>query len=223
MTVVLCGSLGSTAAMWEPQSPVLADAVIVEHPGHGAAPLIARTDIDALASRALEAAHGKLSLVGLSLGGAVALRAAALAPERVERLVVACTAPRFGPPEQWYERARTVREQGLASIVDAVMQRWFTPGFDVTPWREMFLSVDAEGYARCCEGLAGWDAHGDLARIAAPTLVIAGSVDPTAPPPEAGAIADGIVGARLEVIDGAAHLANVQRAGEFNRLLEEHL
>jgi len=223
MTVVLCGSLGSTAAMWAPQSPVLVDATIVEHPGHGAAPLIDTADVDALARRALDAVHGRLSLVGLSLGGAVALRAAALAPERVARLVVACTAPRFGPPEQWHERAETVRDQGLGAIVDAVMQRWFTPGFDVTPWREMFLSVDPEGYARCCEGLADWDAGGDLARIATPTLVIAGSVDPTAPPTEARAIAEGIEGARLEVIDGAAHLPNVERPDQFNRLLEDHL
>jgi 3-oxoadipate enol-lactonase len=223
MTVVLCGSLGSTAAMWAPQLPVLGEATVVEHPGHGAAPLIAKADVDALARRALDAVRGKLSLVGLSLGGAVALRAAALAPERVERLVVACAAPRFGPPEQWHERAATVRGQGLGVIVEAVMQRWFTPGFDVTRWREMFLSVDAEGYARCCEGLAGWNAYGDLARIAAPTLVIAGSADPTAPPTEARAIAEGIAEARLEVIDGAAHLANVERPEEFNRLLEDHL
>jgi 3-oxoadipate enol-lactonase/4-carboxymuconolactone decarboxylase len=87
----------------------------------------------------------------------------------------------------------------------------------------MFLSVDAEGYARCCEGLADWEASADLSRITAPTLVVAGSVDPTAPPEEARAIAEGIRGARLEVIDHAAHLPNVERADEFNRLLEEHL
>jgi len=223
MSVLLCGSLGSTAAMWEPQLQVLTDVTIVEHPGHGAAPLIAKADIDVLAERVLDAVPGKVSLVGLSLGGAVVLRAAALAPDRIERLVVACTAPRFGPPAQWHERAGTVRAEGLGAIVDAVMQRWFTPGFEVTPWREMFLSVDAEGYARCCEGLAGWEAHGDLARIAAPTLVIAGSVDPTAAPEQARVIAEGIRGARLEVIDGAAHLANVERPDDFNRLLEEHL
>ena len=87
----------------------------------------------------------------------------------------------------------------------------------------MFLSVDREAYARCCEALAGWDGEDDLGRIEADTLVIAAEHDPTAPPDQGRRIAAAISGARFEVIAGAAHLANVERPDEFNRLVERHL
>jgi 3-oxoadipate enol-lactonase len=224
-TVVLCGSLGSTAAMWDGQRETLAGlrVVDVEHPGHGAAPVGDAGDLDALAGRVLDAVDGPFSFVGLSLGGAIGMRLAADHPERVERLVLACTAERFGDPAQWHERAALVRAEGLAPIVDAVLARWFTPGFaDAARFREMYLSVDPEGYARCCEALAGWEGEG-LERISAPTLVVSGAADPTAPPAAGEALAARIAGARLHVIDGAAHVANVERPAEFNRLLAEHL
>ena len=60
----------------------------------------------------------------------VGMRLALDAPERLDRLVLACTVSRFGEPEQWLERAATVRAEGLEAIVDAVLDRWFTPAFD---------------------------------------------------------------------------------------------
>ena len=225
-TVVLCGSLGSTRAMWEPQQPVLARhrTVFVEHPGHGDAPVVDVATVDDLVARVLEAVDGSFSFVGLSLGGAVGMRLAATAPERVERLVLACTSPRFGEPRQWPDRAALVRAEGLEPIVDGIMERWFTTAFgDVARYRAMYLTIDPEGYARCCEALASWDGSADLLRIEAPTLVLTGAADPTAPPAVAEGIASEVRDARLEVLDGAAHLANVERAEEFNRLLEEHL
>jgi 3-oxoadipate enol-lactonase len=224
VTVVLCGSLGSTRELWKAQVETIRDAIVVEHPGHGTAPPLAQVDVDALARRVLDAVDGTFSLVGLSLGGAVAMRAAALAPERVNELVLACTSQRFGSPIQWRERADVVRAEGLTAIVDAVLRRWFTAAYtDVDRWRSMFLSIDPDAYARCCEALAGWDGANDLERIAARTLVIAGSEDPTSPPEHAREIASRITGARIAIIDGAAHLANVEQATEFNRLLEGHL
>lgn len=226
-TVVLCGSLGATAAMWDPQLPTLRGrrVVTVEHPGHGGAPVQNGQAVADLAARVLDqVGSGTFSFVGLSLGGAVGMRLALDAPDRVEKLVLACTSPRFGEPEGWYERAATVREHGLTAIADAVLSRWFTPGFgDVDRFREMFLSVDPEGYARCCEALARWDVRDELAEIAAPTLVISASEDPATPPSVGEALASGIPGARFEVLADAAHLANVERPGDFNRLLEEHL
>jgi 3-oxoadipate enol-lactonase len=225
-TVVLCGSLGSTSAMWEPQLPVLEGrrVVAVEHPGHGGAPVVSVRDVRDLANRVLEQVDGAFSFVGLSLGGLVGMQLAVDAPDRVQRLVLACTSARFGDPQQWLDRAAVVRAEGLEAIVDAVLGRWFVePPDDIASYRSMFLSVDPEGYARCCEALAASDARGSLAGIVAPTLVVAGAEDPTSPPEEMAKVAGAIPGARLEVIGGAAHLANVEGAETFNRLLEEHL
>jgi pimeloyl-ACP methyl ester carboxylesterase len=87
----------------------------------------------------------------------------------------------------------------------------------------MFLSVDAEGYARCCEALSSWDARDVLGAIRAPTLVVAGSEDPTSPPAHAEELVASIPGARLAVLERAAHLANVERPAAFNALLAEEL
>jgi pimeloyl-ACP methyl ester carboxylesterase len=67
------------------------------------------------------------------------------------------------------------------------------------------------------------DLRGDLRRIAAPALVIGGAQDLATPPDEhAAEIAGTIPGARLEVLEDAAHLANVEQAGAVTALLEEH-
>ena len=179
----------------------------------------------ALAQRVLDAVgDGSFSFVGLSLGGAVGIQLALEVPERVERLVIACTSARFGEPQQWLDRAKLVRADGLEAIVDAVLARWFTPSFgDVNRFRAMFLSVDPEGYARCCEALAATDARETVGSIVAPTLVVAGESDPTSAPSEMAVMARAIAGARFEVVTGAAHLANVEGAQAFNQLLKEHL
>jgi 3-oxoadipate enol-lactonase len=226
-TVVLSGSLGSTAAMWDPQLPALREheVIAVEHPGHGGAPVSDAQSVDDLAAHVLETVDADtFSFVGLSLGGAVGMRLALDAPERIDRLVLACTAPRFGEPAGWEERAATVRARGLAPVADLVLPRWFTPAFDdVERYRAMMLSIDPEGYARCCELLARFDVEAELAAISVPTLVISGAEDPTTPPATGAAIASRIPGARHEVIDVAAHLANVERPDAFNQLLKEHL
>ena len=226
-TVVLCGSLGSTHEMWERQLGPLGerfDVVTVDHPGHGGAPLADVQEVGDLAQRVLESVDGPFSFAGLSLGGAVGMQLALAAPARVERLALLCTAARFGEPAMWEERAALVRAEGVEAVVDAILPRWFSPGFpDLPRYRAMFLSVDPEGYARCCDALARWDARDELARVAAPTLVISGADDPSAPPEYGALIAERIPGARYEVIPGARHLANVEHADEVNRLLLEHL
>ena len=68
-------------------------------------------------------------------------------------------------------------------------------------------SIDAESYAQCCEAIGTMDLRSDLARIAAPTLVIAGADDPATPPDTAEVIANGIAGASLQILDDAAHIA----------------
>jgi 3-oxoadipate enol-lactonase len=225
--VVLCSSLGAPAAMWDRQLPALAGRTVVrvDHPGHGDAPLADVEDVADLAQRVLAAVDGdRFSFVGLSLGGAIGMRLALDAPDRLDRLVLASTSPRFGEPAQWVERAATVRAYGLGAIVDAVLARWFTPAFDdVDTYRELFLNTDPEGYARCCEALSRFDVRDALSAVDVPTLVIAGADDPSTPAAEVEAIARSIPNARFELIADAAHLVNVQRANDFNRLLEEHL
>ena len=228
--VVLAGSLGSSLALWDLQMPALADRFRVlryDHPGHGRSPLSEDRTVAALAVQLLglldDLGFAQVSFCGLSLGGAVGMRAALDAPERIEKLVLCSTSARFATPEFWDRRAAAVRSGGVEAIADEVLDRWFTPGFpDVRRYRDMLVSTPAEGYARCCEAVRDWDVRGALGAVQAPTMAIAGADDRSTPPDELKAIAAEIPSARLTVLDGR-HLVNVEQADAFNEALLAHL
>jgi 3-oxoadipate enol-lactonase len=67
------------------------------------------------------------------------------------------------------------------------------------------------------------DLTGLLRRITAPTLVAVGSDDQSTPPELSRAMVQAIPGARLAVLDGAAHLPNLERPLEVARLVQDHL
>ena len=125
------------------------------------------------------------------------------APERVERLVLACTSAYLGPRDRWAERARIVRTEGMEAILDSVVGRWFTPALEreepetVARFRAMLAATPPEGYARCCQAIGAWDARERISAIAVPVLVVAGADDPATPVEHAELIASRIPGARL--------------------------
>jgi 3-oxoadipate enol-lactonase len=235
--LVLSNSLGTTQELWAKQRPLLAERFRVltyDHPGHGASDLPEeRPRVESLTSTLvslLDELHiERVSLCGVSLGGMVGMTLALQEPERVDRLVLACTSAYVGPAEGWVERARLVRTRGMEAVADSVVGRWFTPELQeeepqtVARYRAMLAATPPEGYARCCEALAAWDARERVSAIAAPTLVIAGADDPAAPVEHAQLIATAIPSARLRVVERAAHLANVERAAEFTNAMLEHL
>jgi 3-oxoadipate enol-lactonase len=216
--VVLIGSLGSDLSMWEPQLPALHGFTVVrvDLPGHGRSPVPdGKFSIKDVADAVCDLVEDNASYVGLSLGGVVAMCIAANA--EVDKLVLACTKPAFPPREQWYERAELVRREGMSAVADAVLERWFRNGAPPS-FREMLLACPPEGYARCCEALGDTDLTADLARIVAPTLVIAGAHDPTVTPDDAHALPG-----RLVLLDDAAHLASADDPAGFNDALFAHL
>jgi 3-oxoadipate enol-lactonase len=235
--VVLSGSLGTTQELWSRQLPELAERFRVltyDHPGHGAselpedAPTVERF-ADDLLGLLDELGLERVSLCGVSLGAMVGMALALHAPERVERLVLACTSAYIGPPDAWAERARIVRTRGMEAIADTIVGRWFTPELEheepetVARFRAMAVATPSEGYARCCEALAAWDARERISGISAPALVIAGAEDPATPVEHSELLASRIPGARLHVLERAAHLANVERADAFTSSVLEHL
>ena len=235
--LVLSNSLGTTQQLWERQLPALTERFRVltyDHPGHGSSSLpdepctVGRLARDLLAL-VDELEVGRFSLCGVSLGGMVGMTLALEAPERVERLVLACTSAYVGPPEGWSERARVARTEGMTAIVDAVVGRWFTPELErdepetVARFHDMLAAIPAEGYARCCEALGAWDARDRIRAIAAPVLVVAGEDDPATPVEHAERLASAIAGSRLVLLERAAHLANVERADQFTEAVLEHL
>jgi 3-oxoadipate enol-lactonase len=159
---------------------------------------------------------------GVSLGGAIGQWLAIGSAERVLSLTVCASAARFPDPASWTARAAVARAEGTEAMVASRTGTWFTAEFaeerptEAERLLTMLRNTSSEGYAGCCEAIAGFDVRRELAQVSAPTLVIAGSVDPATPVATVREIADGIPGARFVEVLGAAHLVNVERAEDVN-------
>ena len=222
--------------MWDPQMPELTRhfrVIRYDSRGHGksVAPegpySLEQLGGDALAI--LDALGvQKASWMGLSKGGALGQWLLVHAPERIARAVLANTASKFGSPDIWNERLRVVREHGLGGLVEGVIDRWFTKGFQerepeaVARIREAFVATPAVGYAACMSALRDVDLSDAIRGIRAPVLVVTGRHDPATPPEFGREIAASIPGARLVELD-AAHLSNIEDAEAFNRAVVDFL
>lgn len=227
--LVLSNSLGTDWGLWDRQVEALGDRfriVRYDTRGHGrsSAPdgpyAIDRLGRDVLS---LMDAVGIASadVCGISLGGMTALWLGANAPERVRRLVLANTGARIGSDELWAERIRVATTDGLDTLADGAMSRWFTAGFraaepaTVARLRDMICRTPVAGYVGACAALRDADLTDAAARVAARALVIAGAHDASTSPELGTWLAENIPAAELVTLD-AAHLSNVECAAEFN-------
>jgi 3-oxoadipate enol-lactonase len=232
--LVLANSLGTTLELWDRNvDRWTSDFRVLRYDarGHGGSDVPPGPySVEQLGRDVLglldELGIDRASFCGTSLGGATGLWLAANAPERFERLVVACSSARFGEPDGWRERAELVRGGGVEAIADVVVSRWFTadaPRELVDAHRAMLVSTPRDGYVATCEAVGGWDFRDRLGEISADTLVIAAAEDRAAPLEYSELIAERVPSSRLVVLDRAAHLANVERADAFCELVVEHV
>jgi 3-oxoadipate enol-lactonase len=237
--LVSAHSLASDHSMWRPQLDAFgADYSLLAYDlrGHGASsvppgpyPLeLLADDLEALlAACGIARCH----FVGLSLGGMVGQMAALRHPARFASLTLADTTSRqpAGAPAVWDERLALVRAQGMAPLVAPTLERWFTPAFraaqpgEVARIGALIAATPPAGYAGCAHAVVSVDLTDRLHRIACPVLVIVGRDDAGTPPAMADAIAASIPGARLVVLDDAAHLSNIEQAEAFNAALRAFL
>lgn len=238
--VVLSHALGCDLSMWDGVAAALQDRYTVlryDQRGHGKTPATAGAyGMDDLADDAAELIRaqgtGPVHFVGLSMGGMTAQALAARHPGLVRSIVVANSAASYDEAARamWQARIDTVLANGVPPIADGALQRWFTPEFRadlanggaarVARLRAVLEATPAAPYAAACAAVAGIALDEGNARIACPTLVIAGSRDEATPPAMSQAIADRIPGARLASLD-AAHLSAVEQPEAFARLLTE--
>lgn len=235
--LVLGNSLGTSRAVWDRQVPALATRFRLlryELPGHGGSPAPAGPyTIAQLGSGvlALLDEHGidRAAYCGISLGGMIGMWLAASFPHRFAALGLVCTSAYMPPASLWWARIDQVRAAGMGSVREPSLGRWFTPEFArrepglVAAFGADLERTDVSGYTGCCAAIAEMDLRPLLSAITAPTLVISGSEDPSTPPAHGAGIAAAVRGARLRVIRGAAHLANVAASGEVTSRMLAHL
>lgn len=235
--LLLLNSLGTQLEMWDDQAAVLSERfelIRYDVRGHGQSSAGERAELtmDQLARDALAVLDAcgvvRAHLCGLSIGGMTSMHIARQWPDRVLKVVLSNTAPYMPPRENWESRISVALSQGLAPLVEPVLNRWFTAEFraaepaKVDRIRQMLLTADPKGYAACCAAIRDMDQREAIKSITATTLVIGGTQDPATPPADAELIAHSIPGATLTLLD-AAHLSNIERASEFTKTLLEFL
>ncbi|HXW93801.1 MAG TPA: 3-oxoadipate enol-lactonase [Terriglobales bacterium] len=235
--LVLSHSMGADHQMWAPQASDLLPYFKIlrfDTRGHGASDAPAgEYSIERLGRDVLALTDhlgvSKFAFCGLSLGGAIGQWIAIHASDRLSRLVLANTSPRFGPPASWQERMQAVERGGMAAIVDTVTERFFSPQSlaqkkpFIAGIRSVLLGTNPQGYAGCCAALRDTDYSPALRQIKLPTLVITGELDLSTPWSGHGEIlAREISGARAIQLP-AAHLSNLERPRSFSAALLEFL
>lgn len=227
--LVLAPSLGTTTRLWEPQVRTLARRYRVlrfDLPGHGGSKPIPASTIEDLAGLVLRVAEAagmeSFHYAGVSIGGAIGATLAVRHPARLKSLALVCSSAHFGDPAGWHERAALVRAEGTAPLVEGAAGRWFA-GPPEQALLDDLAAADPAAYAACCDALAAYDLRAELAAISVPTLVVAGREDPATPPAHARELADGIPGATLVELPGAAHLATIDQPDRVTRALLGHL
>lgn len=235
--IVLLPSLGTQAALWDLVATVLEERwrlVLIEHPGHrpGAGPTPVAASVEAYGREVLEVLDAlgieRAHVVGVSIGGAIALALARDHPERIPRLGVVGAPRRFGSAEAWHERAAAVRANGTASLVDGLLERWVPTGWsDANPSErdqvaDWVRACDDEAYARHCEALAKFLFAPDRT-VETPTLLVTGRDDPVAPPAAVLDLAASFAAATVVVLGRSRHLPCLSEPRALATLLDDHL
>ena len=241
--LLLIMGLGAHSGAWALQTPVFATqfrVTVFDNRGAGRSaapdePYSIRGMADDTA--ALMAALGitRAHVVGVSMGGMIAQELAINHPERVERLVIACSRARTG-------ELRRVLAPAQAALFDTAVEPaqrallgmpWsFTAAFMSEPRRVLAAleqrrhdpyPVQPHAYRRQQDAVMAHDTLDRLGRITAPTLVLVGAEDILTPVAESVEIARGIPGAQLTVLPRGGHGFAAEYAADFNRAVLDFL
>lgn len=232
--LILNHSLATSHEMWGPQIALFArhfHVIAFDMRGHGASAApdgaysfdLLANDVVALADRlGLQSFH----FLGLSIGGLIGQSLALRHGGRLKKLVLSST---FTGPvnadgkKGWDERIAAAKAQGMASQVDGTMARWLSGRFQqaaphTAQWiRDQITATPVAGFAGCAAAIRDMKLEpAALGAIEAPTLVIAGELDPGATPAAGQRIVDAVPGAESFVLPGGFHLCNVEFPHVFN-------
>jgi pimeloyl-ACP methyl ester carboxylesterase len=221
---------------WDGQLPYFAALGYPSHswdqPGYGHSPMVEPYTLEqvVLALKRLidSVAKEPVVLVGHSMGGFVAQEACARFPELVKGLVLAFTSAAFGGSGEFAEKFVAARlgplDQGksmaeLAAELMPTMRGSKSDPKGLAHAQRMMSAIPAETYRKAVQMLTTFDRRADLAKIAVPTLLVAGSDDKTAPPQVMQRMAEKIPGAEFVVLEGCGHLGPMDQPDAFNAAL----
>lgn len=238
--VLLLHGLGATCESWQLQTPALVEAgyrVIApdmrgfgqsSYPGGRNTPKIMAGDLLYLLEQlSLE----KIHLVGISLGGTVALELVIAKPELVNSLVITNSFAKLRPKRIslwlfYIIRLFLVHLIGIETQANYVAQRLFPDSSDELQrrtFKEQVCQSNPHGYRSTMRSLAFFDVSAEVGKIRCPTIVITGENDSVVPPENQIELAKGIPVAQQVFISDAGHAVIVEKPGEYNQVLGEFL
>jgi 3-oxoadipate enol-lactonase len=238
--VLLLHGLGNSGRAWIPQVGALLGlghrVIVSDLLGHGAsseAPEGITAHTQALEMLALLDHLGLDSthLIGLSLGGMVALEMACHAPQAVQKLVVAGTfvnmntAHRQGMLDDW--AAGLQQTDGCLKRFKSTWPALVGADFAGSArgqrlyqaWHAQAAQLSAQDQIRWCNGMKHFDVSNQLPLIQAATLVLAAERDCISPRSEAEEISHRIAHARQVTLAGDGHVFNIPHAHAFNQAI----
>lgn len=235
--LVLVNSLGTDARIWDELIAMLGDRYRIlsyDKRGHGlsGAPTgdyLLNQHVGDLVGLLDHLGIDRLVLAGVSVGGLIAQRLALLHSERLVGLILCDTAAKIGDAAMWNGRIASVRMDGMASIADAIMTRWFTPAYrrehpdDLAGWQAMLERMPVAGYAGTCATLCDADLRDEVAGIVVPTLVVVGDQDLATPVDLVRDTATKIPGAQFEIIEDCGHIPSIEQPAVLATLMEKFM
>lgn len=236
--VMLSNALASDLTMWEFQVSAIVEAgyrvLRYDSRGHGhsAVPegpysieLLTADAVSLMDALGLE----KIHFCGLSKGGMIGQMLGAQYGDRLISLTLSSTAAFMAPKEIWDERIEIVRKGGMAVVVDATIDRWFTKtgqiylASSVEKVRRIILNTPVKGFCACCAAIRDMDQRETIRTVLTPTLVIVGEHDSGTPVSAAEYIHQGITSSLLKIISDAAHFVHMEQSSKFNHALLEFI
>ncbi|MFI6855556.1 alpha/beta fold hydrolase [Streptomyces sp. NPDC050416] len=224
--------------MWAPQLRTFSAVRRVIAPdlrGYGASPTAPALTDFAQFARDIEALLDELGvesfvLAGLSMGGQIAMDCYRQFPGRVRGLVLADTFPAAETPEGVRTRdamADRLLREGMRGYADEVLERMVAPSAPAevkAHVHRMMTATSPEGAAAALRARARRpDYTALLTQVGVPALVVVGADDTYTPVSDARALHAALPDASLHVIEGAAHMPNLERPAEFDQALGDFL
>ena len=231
--VMMSNSLMSDHTMWDVTVPALADRYRVlryDTRGHG------RSDtspgpysIEMLADDAIglidQLGIRRVHFVGLSMGGMIAQQIGVRYADRVHSLSLCDTASEMPPRSMWEERFSIAQTKGIAGLLDATIDRWFTSPFiardpgSIEKVRRMISGTQVEGYIACASAVRDMAQTTILLGVKSPTLILVGRQDPACTVDKSIVLHRMIDGSEMVILEEAAHLSNIEQPQAFNSAL----
>lgn len=233
--LVFANSLGTDLRLWDPILPHLPEGLRIiryDKRGHGLTtcprPPYSMGALVSDVERLMDHLSVKDAMfVGLSIGGLIAQGLAAKRLDLIRAVVLSNTGAKIGTRDMWSQRIDAVNTGGIESLADAVMERWFSKGFQTKPelemWRNLLVRQPDDGYSGCSSAISGTDFYSSTAALRLPALGIAGDEDGATPPDLVRETIDLIPGSKFQLIRKAGHLPCVEKPEEYAAILTSFL